>query len=66
MRLVATAEAVRDLKKGLSVADVEEGGSVENEPAVFGFLRKEWAECLDEVVAISVLGAKSISFSRNN
>ncbi|XP_065013800.1 centromere/kinetochore protein zw10 homolog [Musa acuminata AAA Group] len=49
MRLVAAAEAVRDLKKGLSVADVEEGGSVENEPAVFGFLRKEWAECLDEL-----------------
>ncbi|KAJ8485475.1 hypothetical protein OPV22_017960 [Ensete ventricosum] len=49
MRLVAAAEAVRDLKKGLSDADEEEGASVENEPAVFGFLRKEWAECLDEL-----------------
>ena len=42
-RLISAAEAVRDLKK--AVGTVAE----EREPVVYGLLRKEWAECFEEV-----------------
>lgn len=48
-RLVEAAVAVRELKMSLRVCgDGDEDREVE-EPAVFGFLRKEWLECFDEV-----------------
>ncbi|XP_074592298.1 centromere/kinetochore protein zw10 homolog isoform X2 [Curcuma longa] len=48
-RLVAAAEAIRNLKKGMIFgSEKDEGGGVD-EPAVFGFLRKDWFECFDEL-----------------
>ncbi|XP_020102327.1 centromere/kinetochore protein zw10 homolog isoform X2 [Ananas comosus] len=55
-RVVEAAEAVRDLKCCLSSVCEEGGGSggSEGEPAVFGFLRKEWTDCFDELQAVLV------------
>ncbi|WJZ99397.1 hypothetical protein VitviT2T_017845 [Vitis vinifera] len=47
-RLISAAEAVRDLKK--AVGTVAE----EREPVVYGLLRKEWAECFEEIQGMLV------------
>ncbi|WOK99942.1 centromere/kinetochore protein [Canna indica] len=48
-RLGAAAEGVRDLREWLCSGDGKDEVGRESEPAVFGFLRKEWAESLDEL-----------------
>ncbi|GLT30184.1 hypothetical protein SLA2020_050010 [Shorea laevis] len=43
-RLRFVAEEVRDLKSILRIGDEEEG-----EPVVYGLLRRQWADCFDEM-----------------
>ncbi|KAF5746106.1 centromere/kinetochore protein zw10 isoform X1 [Tripterygium wilfordii] len=43
-RLIFVAEELRALKKGLRIGDKEE-----KEPIVYGLLRKEWLDCLEEI-----------------
>ncbi|KAF5746123.1 hypothetical protein HS088_TW06G00288 [Tripterygium wilfordii] len=43
-RLIFAAEELRALKKGLRIGDEEE-----KEPVVYGLLRKEWLDCLEEI-----------------
>lgn len=66
-RLVEAAVAVRDLKMGLRVSgEVDEVREVE-EPAVFGFLRKEWLECFDELQCVLSRSVEStIQFDPEN
>ncbi|KAG0446857.1 hypothetical protein HPP92_028624 [Vanilla planifolia] len=47
-RLVKAAVDVRDLKIGLRFSEVEDNKRVEEEPAFYGFLRKEWLDCFEE------------------
>lgn len=48
-RLVAAAEAVGNLRKGMIFGGEKDNGDGVDEPAVFRFLRKDWSECFDEV-----------------
>ncbi|KAG0495464.1 hypothetical protein HPP92_000155 [Vanilla planifolia] len=47
-RLVEAAVDVRDLKIGLRFSEVEDNKRVEEEPAFYGFSRKEWLDCFEE------------------
>lgn len=49
-RLKEAAAGIKELKEGLGLGDEEKGEKEEEEPAVFGFLRKEWMDCFDEVI----------------
>ncbi|XP_042407565.1 centromere/kinetochore protein zw10 homolog [Zingiber officinale] len=58
-RLVAAAEAIRNLRKGMIFgSEKDEGGGVD-EPAVYGFLRKDWSECFDELQDVLAKNALS-------
>ncbi|GLT94095.1 hypothetical protein SLE2022_118540 [Rubroshorea leprosula] len=48
-RLRFVAEEVRDLKSILRIGDEEEG-----EPVVYGLLRRQWADCFDEMQELLV------------
>ncbi|PKA50644.1 Centromere/kinetochore protein zw10 like [Apostasia shenzhenica] len=62
-RVVEAAMALRDLRKRLRVVEVEEEKGGEGEPAVFGFLRKEWLRCFDELQRVLARNVeKSIHF----
>ncbi|XP_073001513.1 centromere/kinetochore protein zw10 homolog [Typha latifolia] len=50
-KVVEAAEVVKKLKAALPVVEGEEGASAA-EPVVFGFLRKEWTECFDELQGV--------------
>ncbi|XP_028548312.1 centromere/kinetochore protein zw10 homolog isoform X3 [Dendrobium catenatum] len=51
-RLVEAAVAVRDLNMGLGVSEKWDENRGVEEPAVFGFLRKECLECFDELQCV--------------
>ncbi|KAJ4822072.1 Centromere/kinetochore protein zw10 [Turnera subulata] len=48
-RLMFAAEEIRELRKVLRIGDEEE-----NEPVVYGLLRKEWADCFEEIQELLV------------
>ncbi|XP_020599277.1 centromere/kinetochore protein zw10 homolog, partial [Phalaenopsis equestris] len=50
--LVEAAVAARDLKMVLRVSGQGDEDCGVEEPAVFGFLRKEWLECFDELQCV--------------
>ncbi|XP_008799437.2 centromere/kinetochore protein zw10 homolog [Phoenix dactylifera] len=65
-RLVEASVAVRDLKAGLLVSGMEEV-SGEKEPAVYGFLRKDWTECFDELQGVlAKIVESSVQFDLEN
>ncbi|XP_042397704.1 centromere/kinetochore protein zw10 homolog isoform X2 [Zingiber officinale] len=58
-RLVAAAEAIRNLRKGMIFGSEKDEGGGFDEPAVYGFLRKDWSECFDELQDVLAKNALS-------
>lgn len=65
-RLIFAAEELRELKKALGVSDCDDRVD-EREPVVYGLLRKEFADCFEEIQEVLLkFMANAVQFDRES